>query len=241
MATAVASAPTARRTDHQLVLDKVCELFEVYDPTWRVALSDVTWEEYERLLDARKTAERRAVHITYDRGEVEIMTISFRHERYKSTLARMFEALCYHLAIPICGAGGMTVRREDLDRGFEPDECYYHRNLDRVIAKDELNFQTDPPPDLAIEVEVTRTVVARLPIYAAMGIPEVWRYDGERITVLLLTDGRYQESPTSPTVPNLPLAELAMFITRMGKVDDTTLRREFQDWINANVKTVQSD
>ena len=107
------------------------------------------------------------------------MTTSPIHEIYKHLLGRMVDTIGEELDIPMFGQGSTTFNREDVDRGLEPDECYYIANAGRVADRSQLNLETDPPPDLAIEIEITRNVLDRLGIYAALGVPEVWRFDGE--------------------------------------------------------------
>jgi Uma2 family endonuclease len=109
-------------------------------------------------------------------------------------------------------SGQLTHQREDLEKGFEPDECYSIQNWQKTVGFREIDFTRDPPPDLMIEVEVSRSVLERLPIIAAFKIPEVWRYDGETVVILLLQpNGTYVKSKTSLAVPSFPFAEVPRF------------------------------
>src|SRR5712692_11735133 len=119
----------------------------------RFRLSGVDWAAYASV--GRLFAER-PIRLTYDRGELELMTTSREHERSKHLLALMVGALCEEMNIDIDGAGSMTFQREDLDRGFESDECWRVQHEAQVRGRDELDWETDPPPDLVLEVEVTR-------------------------------------------------------------------------------------
>jgi Uma2 family endonuclease len=154
------------------------------------------------------------------------------HERFRKIIALLIEAWLEETGGRYVPSGQLTHKREDLDQGFEPDECYYIQNCDKVIGVREVDFNQDPPPDLAVEAEVSRTVLERLPLYAAFKVPEIWRYDEERLIVLLLKpDGSYQESITSRALPNIPLSELSPFLEMATHVDYGTIGRQFKSWI----------
>ena len=122
------------------------------------------------------------------------MSPSSMHERYNCLFRRMIETLTEELAIPIKGAGSTTFKREDLERGLEPDSCFYLANERRIRGKRELDLTIDPPPDLAIEIDITSSSLDRQGIYAALGVPEIWRFDGESLRVYQLQpDGTYPQ------------------------------------------------
>ncbi len=180
----------------------------VVDAERRMALAGVSWATYARLCD-------EVVHgptkITYDRGRMEIVVVSNRHEWVKTILGRVIEAYADAVGIVAEGFGGMTLRREDLGRGLEPDECYYVAHAAATAgwgAEDHpLDLTVDPPPDLAIEVDISPPDVAKPPIYAALGVPEIWRYDGQAVAFLARApDGRYVVTDRSLAFPDLPLA-----------------------------------
>jgi Uma2 family endonuclease len=199
----------------------------------RFRLDGVPWASYVKIGEG---LEGRRVRLTYDRGSLELMTLSPRHEGWKSFIGRMLEALSDELGMDIAAFGSMTMQREGVKRGFEPDECYYIRNEPLVRGRLDLDFETDPPPDLAIEVEVSRSVLDRIGIYATMGVGEVWRFDGERLRVLLLTDaGRYEPSDVSPSFPTLPIEEFARFLRQRETLGDSQLVRAFRAWVRATL------
>jgi Uma2 family endonuclease len=205
----------------------------IAEPEYRV-LHGQTWQDYERALAERDRQGRRH-RITYDRGALEVMSNSAAHERWKKLLASLLETYCVTAGIPFAGLGQWTFRREDLNRGLDPDECYYVGHEPLVRGRTDLDLRADPPPDLAIEVEVTRTVVDRLGIYAALGVPEVWRYDGAALTVLLLgPEGEYAPAAASRAFPVLPLDELNRRLTNWGATDQATWLRDWQAWVLAN-------
>jgi Uma2 family endonuclease len=231
-----------------------CELMATDWSPWHIVLYGLTWADYERLLAARAAAGRKRVRITYDRGAAEIwtpggrsfrprgqvdldaggtaaMTVGTRHERWKKLIARLIEAAALGFRVPVVACGNVTLGRADLDRGFEPDECYYVRNAARVEAIRELDLRSDPPPDLAVEIEVSRNILDRLDLYGSLGIPEVWRYDGESLRFLTRTaDGSYADTPASLAFPQLTAAILGDYLTRAGTVDDTSLCLELMEW-----------
>ena len=195
----------------------------------RILLRGIRWETYERLLDE---ADNHGPRFTYDRGDLEIMTPSHRHEAWKKLAGRMIEAMTEVLAVPIKSGGSTTFKRADLERAIEPDECYWVQSEARMRGKLEIDLLVDPAPDLVLEAEVSRSILDRLDILASLGVGEVWRYDGERLSIHVLgTDGRYRESPTSACFPWLPVEPFTAHLKRAGETDETSWIREFRVWV----------
>jgi Uma2 family endonuclease len=160
------------------------------------------------------------------------MTLSHGHEHYSKLLGQFVEVLTDLLDMPRRSGGSSTLDREDQERALEPDQCYYLENEPSIRDKHEIDLSVDPPPDLAIEVDITRSSLSRMEIYASLGVPEVWRFDEERLRVYLLgAEGRYQESNHSPHFPFLPLGETAAFLLRWNTMDETSLIRAFRRWV----------
>jgi Uma2 family endonuclease len=198
------------------------------EPESRVVLHGVGWEGYETML---KLVGDRPVRLTYDRGDLELMVPSLDHERYKSLLGRLIETLTLELDLPCDAAGSTTWRKQLEDRGLEPDECYYLANAERVVGR-KVDLSVDPPPDLAIEIEISRSALDRLGIYAALGVPEVWRFDGEALRVeQLQADGTYQEVAVSPSFPFLPLNEVIRWLRLAETMGQTPWLRQFREWV----------
>ena len=194
-----------------------------------LVLSGISWTQYTTISD---TLAGRHLRITFDRGTLEIMTLSFLHERLAYLLGRFIDAVTEEMNIAMTSGRSTTCRREDLDRGLEPDNCYWLAHEAQVRHRDRIDLRTDPPPDLAVEVEVSRTVLDRLTVYAALGVPEVWRFDGQTLRVLLRgTDGEYHESALSRALPFLPVAELLRFATMRQTMDETQVIRTFRQWL----------
>jgi Uma2 family endonuclease len=195
----------------------------------RVLLTGIRWRTYLALVaDLRD----RHVFLTYDRGDLEIMAPLFRHEGYSARLGRFAETLAEELEIDFINAGSTTFNREDLERGLEPDKCYYFQNVPRILGKTEIDLRQDPAPDLAIEIDTTSRSLNRLAIYAALGVPEIWRFDGVALTVYLLgPDQQYQTSERSRIFPTIPMTELADFLHKGASLDDRTLFKMFRAWL----------
>ena len=194
----------------------------------RVVLTHVSWATFEALL---AETDRRGTRFTYDRGVLEMMSPSREHERVKGMLGRMIETLTLELAIPISSGGSTTLKSQMRQRGVEPDECYYVANEPRVRGKDDFDLTVDPPPDLAIEVDISSSSIDQLGIYGALGVPEVWLCDGAKLQVYQLqADGTYTQQARSPSFPFLPLQEVEGFLRRRNATDETTWIRQFRDW-----------
>ena len=231
MSTAVAAAPPAALSMMPALVEATSAL-----RAGRCALfTGISWDEYESLLDWRDE-HRRGARLAYDRGELEIMVTTGTRERLKGVLALLIEAWMSEIGGDCTTFGNMTHRRADLERGLEPDECFYIQNWAAVAGVRDIDFAKDPPPDLAVEIEVSRTVLSRLPIYAALKVPEVWRYDGTQLTILLLQpDDTYTESLTSSALPTLPVAELAPFLALAADVtlSNSAIDRQFRAWVRS--------
>lgn len=191
-------------------------------------LNDVSWETYERILAEHDPG--RGKRLTYDNGVLHIMVLSLYHEEPQEVLKRIVADATFEWGIDIKACGSMTIKRQDLLKGFEPDGCFYVGSYLRVEGKRELDFTVDPPPDLVIEVDITDPSLSRFPIFAAIGIPEVWRYHGERVSVLNLDRGAYIDTGVSAALPLLN-ADLLTRFTAMGLTEPSSKWvRELRRW-----------
>ena len=196
----------------------------------RFLLQNVGWDGYEAML---RIIGDRPIRLTYDRGDLEIMSPSRKHEKSKGMLGRLVEAMTEVLEIPRTSDGSTTWRRQDLDRGLEADECFYfHDHAEQLAGKEEIDLETDPPPDLAIEIDITRSSLDRQGIYAALGVPELWRFDGESLRVFRLRDDRtYELCTASPMFPFLPLDEVVRLLKQGATMDQSRWGRIVRAWI----------
>jgi Uma2 family endonuclease len=189
----------------------------------------VGWKGYQTL---QKLVGDQPVRLTYDRGDVELMSPLPKHERKKSLLGQFVRILARELHIPVMPMGSTTFSRQDVDKGLEADESFYLGNLERVRDPNHIDLNTDPPPDLAIEIEITRSALDRMGIYGALRVPELWRFNGRTLRVMLQQDdGSYRQSQQSAAFPDVPLRELARFAIREGSRDENAIVDEFQTWV----------
>jgi Uma2 family endonuclease len=208
-----------------------------------VVLANIRWSTYEALLE--DLGPRRGKRILYDRGTLEIMVTSPFHERISYLIDRLIGVLTLELGIAIAGFLRTTWRREDLQRGFEADACYYIASEPLVRGREDLDLPRDPPPDLILEVDISSSSVEREGVYAAFGVRELWRFDGSRVRFFALrgrsdTEGPPPQEPVSrPYVeverslafPLLAPADLDRFLALRTSMDDTSLMARFRDWV----------
>lgn len=200
-------------------------------PRDRVLLGGVSWDTYRRMRHAFRHS--RSVRFAYDRGELEIMTIGFEHDRDASFFARLVQALTEELDLPIISGGSTTIGLKKLKRAIEPDKCFWIANAAAVAGLKRLNLRIHPPPDLAIEVDVTSSSLDRFGIYGKLGVGELWRLDGDDLRFHVRgADGKFTEVPTSPTFPGLSPAELVPFLRQArSAADENAVMRTFRAWV----------
>jgi Uma2 family endonuclease len=190
-----------------------------------VWLSGVSWENYEAL---RGITENCNVQMTYDEGDLILMSPGRLHERIAALLNRMVIAWTEERSIPLQSGGSTTIRAELRKKGFEPDQSYFIQHESDVRKRDDYDPSIDPPPDLTIEVDVSSLSTIRMGIYAAFGIPELWRWCDEQITVYRLRDGAYVEVDASECLPGFPFDTAATLLQRRLDLDETSLLQEFR-------------
>jgi Uma2 family endonuclease len=198
----------------------------------RVLLHGVSWDTYERLLAEHE--ESAGPRFTYDSGLLEIMTLSIEHEEPNRTLALLVELVLGEWERDFLLAGSNTFKRSDLAKGFEPDSCFYLRQPEKVRGKRRLDLALDPPPDLVLEIEVTRAALPRLPIFAAMGVPEVWRSDGEAVQILILKGSAYEDVPASEMLPGLSAETIGELLARSREMKGYAWMRQVREWAQAH-------
>jgi Uma2 family endonuclease len=197
-------------------------------PEQRIILRGVSWETYEHLLADHVSSS--APRFTYDRGMLEIMSPSPEHERLNRSIALLVETLAEELKIDVDDLGSTTVKREDLERGFEPDSCFYVQNAERVKNRDRIDLVIDPPPDLVIEIDITSPSLDKFPIFAQLGVPEIWHYDGQRLKILKLQGGKYMETESSTALPHITSQILLQFIDDSRLLRRTAWLQRVREW-----------
>jgi Uma2 family endonuclease len=194
----------------------------------RVVLRRVSWDTYERLL--ADDEGRRVPRMTYDRGVLELVTPSMPHETDAATITRIVDIVSANLGMPVQSTAATTFRRPELERGFEADASFYIQSEKRIRGQREVDLTVDPPPDLVLEMEMSRSALDKLALFAAMGIPEVWRSDGERISMFVLDQARYRESPASLALPVLTSEVLNRFLADSRTMLSPDWFRMVGDW-----------
>ena len=175
-----------------------------------LVIPDVSWADYERLLE--ELGDGYAPRVWYDDGRLEVVTPSGKHERAKDFILRVAHVLAEELGIPLEALGSTTFKQKTFRRGAEPDTCFYVQHATQVIGKDEIDLATDPPPDVIVEVDIHHTSLRKMAFYAQLGVPEVWRYDGSRVFMYRVSADGYEEMPSSLTFPALTADTLSSLL-----------------------------
>jgi len=201
-------------------------------PEQKVILKGVSWETYERLLAEHE--ESSGTRFSYDRGTLEIMVLSARHEAIKHTVSLLVEVLAEELSIDVYGLGSTTFRREDIERGFEPDACFYIEREVDIRGKAEIDLKIDPPPDLVIEIDITSPSLDKFPIFAALGVQEVCRYDGQSISIFRLQNAWYFSETHSAALTGISCTLLNELIEASNQMKRTVWLRLVRERIRTD-------
>lgn len=201
-------------------------------PGHRVLFHEVSWSEFEAIL--AELGEHRTTRVAYLNSTLEIRMPLPEHEKPKIIIGDLLKILLDELEINWEPFGSTTFKRQDMKAGIEPDDCFYIQNYTRMIGRESLDLMVDPPPDLAIEIDVTSKT--QLSAYEVLGVPEIWRYENRRLQVYVLQSGKYVESAISPTFPNFPVIEGISQFLEMGRISGTSQAlRSFRRWVRERV------
>ena len=204
-------------------------------PEQIVQISGISWQTYEALL---AEIGDRQIRLTYNRGNLEIMVPSPEHERFKTIMGRFVETLAEELEVRIEPLGSTTFKRPELS-GAEPDECFYIQNLSAVKGKKRIDLTQDPPPDLVVEIDITSRSENSLQVYADLGVPEVWIYNGSRLRINRLENGEYVEGEISLAFPSLPILEIVRFLEQAETMEYLELVKAFRNWVKSQIQQNQ--
>ncbi|OBQ19963.1 Uma2 family endonuclease [Anabaena sp. AL93] len=208
-------------------------LLESITAEQRTVLYNVSWDTFEALL--RDTGENRGTRFAYDCGTLEIMTPLFEHENPKSNFGNFIIALAEELDIEVRSAGSTTLKRKFFAKGIEPDSCYYIQNEAAMRGRETLNLEIDPPPDLAVEIDITSSSVNKFNIYAALGVAELWKYDGEVLKFYQLVENQYIEIKFSMTFPLVSVGDMNRFIQQSKTMGEIALLKSFRAWVRGKI------
>ena len=200
----------------------------------QVVLNGVSWETYLRLLAEHQN--ECGTRFTYNEGTLEIMVLSAQHEEPNRTLAVLVEVLAEEFGMNLRRLGSTTFQRSTLLKGFEPDSAFYIARVTEVAGR-MIDPAVDPPPDLMIEVDVTRSSLLRFPVFAAFGVPEVWRYDGSRVAIFRLESGTYVERESSSVFPALTGSAASRFLEQSRELGSTDWLRRVRDWARRETRS----
>jgi len=215
---------STRSVDYREVIDRLPE-------GAILVLQEMSWNEYEQLLEDLR--DKRGVRVTYDQGRVEIMSPLRKHEKYKEFIGDLVRAMADELDVNIESSGSATWKTEKDQKGTESDISFHIANAERVIGKDELDLTVDPPPDLAVEIDVTNESLTKFPIYSTLGVREIWRYIEKRksIVIYALREGSYAEIAASLSFPMLTPEVLARFIELSRTAGQKKALTAFRRWL----------
>jgi Uma2 family endonuclease len=206
-------------------------------PPGNFVLRGIGWKGYQKILEV---IGDRPLRSTYLCGDLELMSPLNLHEVWKKAFGRLFDLFAEELDLPLRGCGSATFSREDQDRGLEPDEGFYLANAHLLRHWPDIDLSRDPPPDLAVEVDITTTCLDRFAVCSGLRVPEIWRFDGDALHVHCLgADGTYQPSEVSRALPFLPLEEIVPVLRRSQELDpgegDGVFLRFLRAWVRERV------
>jgi Uma2 family endonuclease len=201
-------------------------------PGQRIVFHDIPWQQFEAILE--ELGEHRASRIAYSQGTLEIMTPLPEHEVAKVIIGDLVKILLEELEIDCESFGSTTFKRQDTGRGIEPDDSFYIQNHQQMIGKAQIDLSIDPPPDLAIEIDVTSKT--QLDAYEALQVPELWIFENRLLQIYLLENGKYVRSDESATFPNWPIvAIVAEYVEISRSKGRSPALRSFRQWVKEQI------
>ncbi len=209
-------------------------LVEAMPPGAVTFLNNVSWDDYEDIL--REFDEQRHLRLTYDNGRMEIMTLSPLHERIAALIPHLIFVLAQELNLNFLSLGSTTFKKSRNEQGTEPDDCFYFREFEKVSKIKKLDLSIDPPPDLALEIDISHPSLDKLPIYANIGVPELWLFNGVQMSFHRLVGGRYVEVSNSDLFTFLTPDVLLEFLRRGEEKGVMVMAKEFGEWVKTNKK-----
>lgn len=196
-----------------------------------LTLRNVTWEDYEALLES--LSEPSGFRVSYDDGTLQIVTLSTEHESYCRLLEKLVDRLSAKLRVRVLSFGSSTMKKKERSKGAEPDACFYVQTAAAIGNRIHIDFATDPPPDIVVEIDVAHDSVAKFRSYAALGVPELWRYDGETFFIYRLERGKYLPVESSLALPRLTTSVLTRFLNLSREKDQYDVLLAFEEWLES--------
>jgi Uma2 family endonuclease len=199
----------------------------------RTFLQNISWQLYENLLS--EIGDDGKARLSYYQGNLEFMSPLFEHEHGNRLIERLISVIAETTDLDYAPCGSMTIKRPDLAAGKEPDSCYYFANEPAVRGKTKLDFTLDPPPDLAVEIDITSSSLNQLALYATLGVGEVWRYDGSELTFYQLQSAKYVVVDRSPIFPLLAPARVLEFLSDCQIEGVNQAVKNLRQWVRENL------
>jgi Uma2 family endonuclease len=207
-------------------------------PETRMVLENVAWETYVALAGQRRGSIPR---MTYDDGVLELMSPQREHENIGRLIGRMIETYSEVRDIEIISVASVTVKRFDLSKAYEADESYYVTHAAELLGKRELDFEVDPPPDLVVEVEITSSVIKKMPLFTAMKVPEVWRHNGQSLNMYRWDNEAYVPIDSSVELPGLSAERINQHLAGRDAIGETKLIQQFRKAVSRPADTSPRD
>ncbi|MBE9057554.1 Uma2 family endonuclease [Sphaerospermopsis sp. LEGE 08334] len=205
----------------------------IVHPGQQMLLKDISWQQLENILE--EMGEKRAARISYSDGWLEIMVPLPEHEKDKEIVGDLVKILLEILDVDFEPFGSTTLKNERMRQAVEPDTSFYIQNQGAVIGKNRIDLNIDPPPDLAIEIDITSRT--QFENYQILGVPELWRYKKQGLEIFLLQDGKYVKSPSSPNFSNIPIVELVNeYVQQCLTIGRSQAMRNFRSWVQENLQ-----
>ena len=200
-----------------------------------VTFREVSWDDYEELVE--QVGEAPGLRITYDNGSLHVMSISAEHEKYPLFINSLIAGIRLRLRMNILAFGSATMRKLRKTKGLEPDACFYVQRAALIGNKIQLDFETDPSPDIVVEIDLHHDSRSKLGVYAALGVPEIWRYDGQEMTIYHLSqegdEQQYTAGDSSAALPMLSAMLLTEMIEQMRREGELSALLAFDEWLQS--------
>jgi Uma2 family endonuclease len=193
---------------------------------------NVTWDEYEELLE-QVGETRHGLRISYNDGTLKVMSVSSEHEKYVAFINSLITHVRLRFHMNILFFGSATMRKKKKSKGNEPDACFYVQTAAALGSRIKIDFTVDPPPDVVVEVDIHHDSTSNDPIYAALGVSEIWRYNGLEATILHLRENDYVEAESSNALPMITSATLTEYLARLRQEGEFTAIMAFDEWLQS--------
>ncbi|MCI0422141.1 MAG: Uma2 family endonuclease [Acidobacteria bacterium] len=200
-------------------------------PGSKLTFYEISWQQYEQLLS--QLGDAASPRVSYDSGRLDVMSPSSKHEKLKNVLHDLVLILSDELDLDVLSLGSVTLKVEPKGKGFEADDCFYVQRAGEIGEKDQLDLLSDPPPDLVLEIDVAHDSSGKFPIYVALGVPEIWRYEGSEFSLWQLSGQAYVAVSRSLAFPILTVEDLAGFLSRSQTEGRKQTRQHFRAWVRS--------